>query len=135
MDKLEALAKAVDEQGKYRYPLLSVRCEGDDWADCWDGKRTEYIKKGHMSDCAQHNMPAYPNGACNCGVWEDCKMCDGSGYRLKQHDLLEAVIESCQQHGLLRSWIHFDPPVNFMEIFTRLLHDNALAQGHVGEGV
>lgn len=22
----------------------------------------------HKSDCAVHNMPAYPNGPCNCGV-------------------------------------------------------------------
>ena len=21
----------------------------------------------HWSDCAVHNMPAYPNGECNCG--------------------------------------------------------------------
>lgn len=23
---------------------------------------------GHASDCAIHNMPAYPNGPCNCGA-------------------------------------------------------------------
>lgn len=23
--------------------------------------------KGHKSDCAVYNMPAYPNGECDCG--------------------------------------------------------------------
>jgi hypothetical protein len=32
------------------------------------GKRIDSDGK-HMSDCAVHNMPAYPNGQCDCGVW------------------------------------------------------------------
>jgi len=26
------------------------------------------IAEGHASDCAVHNMPAFPNGDCDCGV-------------------------------------------------------------------
>lgn len=47
------------------------------------GKRAEWIRVAcemrlgvdcpHRSDCAVHNAPAYPNGACNCGA--DGKAC------------------------------------------------------------
>jgi hypothetical protein len=32
------------------------------------GDLRERIPRGHKSDCAVHNMPAYPNGECNCGL-------------------------------------------------------------------
>lgn len=52
-------------------------CPGDEEADCWDGKATRYDLKSHASDCARHNMPAMPNGPCNCGVWPTCPVCNG----------------------------------------------------------
>ena len=33
----------------------------------------ENYSDGHMSDCATHNMPAYPNGECDCGYVECSK--------------------------------------------------------------
>ncbi len=39
----------------------------------------------HQSDCAQHNMPAYPNGPCDCG------------YELtKERDQLRAALAQCE---------------------------------------
>ena len=32
--------------------------------------RFELGGDGHMSDCAVHNMPAYPNGPCDCRAGE-----------------------------------------------------------------
>ena len=35
----------------------------------WIGEASE--QRGHMSDCALHNGPAYPPGPCDCGFEEE----------------------------------------------------------------
>ncbi len=37
--------------------------DGDLWTDIPD-----FNNIGHASDCAMHNMPAMPNGECDCGA-------------------------------------------------------------------
>jgi len=32
------------------------------------------VGDGHMSSCSTHNMPAYPNGPCDCGG-VPCRVC------------------------------------------------------------
>ena len=78
-------------------PMLGVKCEGDDWADCWDGKATAHNLKGHRSDCARHNMPTSPNGPCDCGLWPDCGACNGTGWR--------PISENGAQLAALLAWL------------------------------
>lgn len=35
-------------------------------------KNYQSLRTDHDSDCAVHNEPAYPNGACNCGLLKPC---------------------------------------------------------------
>ena len=75
-----------------RFPGFRQMCVGDMWADCWDGKLTRHdLGQQHQSDCARHNMPAYPNGACSCGVWPDCIECDGTGWQVRAGGLHDAL--------------------------------------------
>lgn len=39
----------------------------EDEKNCKDGPYNTTSRHGHASDCATHNMPAYPNGECDCG--------------------------------------------------------------------
>ena len=60
--------------------LMRLPCPGDGIVDCWKGKATRYDWSGHGSDCAQHNLPAYSNEPCSCGVWPDCLVCKGRNW-------------------------------------------------------
>jgi hypothetical protein len=41
------------------------------WGGGFPAKRKAAADKLHWSDCAVHNMPAYPNGPCDCGAMND----------------------------------------------------------------
>ena len=41
------------------------------WGGGFQAKRKMAADKLHWSDCAVHNMPAYPNGPCDCGVEQE----------------------------------------------------------------
>lgn len=44
----------------------------------------------HMSDCAVHNEPAYPNGPCTCGYYSNYEM---MGFRKQYHHGVSLIKE------------------------------------------
>ena len=45
----------------YNYPEESME-------SAWDAAIASLYTGNHWSDCALHNMPAMPNGPCDCGA-------------------------------------------------------------------
>ena len=68
------------------YWLQGVRedCDGGTTWSCHGGKKhwtgAWLADKLHRSDCALQNAPAYVVGVCDCGDWEPCSTCSGTGY-------------------------------------------------------
>ena len=50
-----------DDHDLYNYPVEAMEAA---WNAALESKKTG----NHWSDCALHNMPAMPNGPCNCGA-------------------------------------------------------------------
>ena len=50
-----------DDHDLYNYPEEAMEAS-------WNAAIASQKTGIHWSDCAQHNMPAYPNGPCDCGA-------------------------------------------------------------------
>jgi hypothetical protein len=68
--------------------------------------------KQHASDCAVHNMPAYPNGPCDCGAdipkldlaWEAVNALGGSDQQNNSYDqgfvdAIQKALEAIEKLG------------------------------------